>query len=384
MNICVITSSFPTSRDDIAKAPFLLDFIEGLTKRGHQVYVFTQDCQGEKERVLKDVHVRWFPWKGSDRPLVHLNPFNPIDCLRITSLLVNGKKALVPFVKENRIDVCLALWVLPGGYFANYVFRRTQIPYSVWALGSDIYKYGKAPLLYPVMKRIMREAKSVFADGFDLVKKVEERFGKKCLFLATARRLKEFSGERTITPSGIYHFLFVGRLERVKGIDILLQSMALLTKENRASLHLTIVGGGSMEPWARAFVTRQGLTDKITLTGNVPDEQLSSIYASSDCVVIPSRSESIPLVFSESLAYNKELIVTDVGDMGMLGRQYEAAWVVPSENPVALKEAMEERVRSLDKGNEEKKRELMRLFNVDASVERFLSDFRNGESSQEY
>ena len=57
-----------------------------------------------------------------------------------------------------------------------------------------------------------------------------------------------------------------------------------------------------------------------------------SLYESSDCVVIPSRSESIPLVFSEALNFDKELIVTDVGDMGMLGRQYGVAWVVPPED----------------------------------------------------
>ena len=53
MNICIITSSFPSHPDDIVQAPFLVDFIEGLKKRGHQVYVFTQDREGEKEEFLK-------------------------------------------------------------------------------------------------------------------------------------------------------------------------------------------------------------------------------------------------------------------------------------------------------------------------------------------
>ena len=68
------------------------------------------------------------------------------------------------------------------------------------------------------------------------------------------------------------------------------------------------------------------------MDGNVSDETLASLYESSDCVVIPSRSESIPLVFSEALRFDKELIVTDVGDMGMLGRQYGVAWVIPPED----------------------------------------------------
>jgi glycosyltransferase involved in cell wall biosynthesis len=117
----------------------------------------------------------------------------------------------------------------------------------------------------------------------------------------------------------------------------------------------------------------------------VSEEALGLLYESSDCVVIPSRSESIPLVFSEALKFNKELIVTDVGDMGMLGRQYGVAWVIPPEDPVALKEIMKKKVESQD--NEKmashapdvvhgKREELKRLFNIETSVDRFLEDYR--------
>jgi glycosyltransferase involved in cell wall biosynthesis len=96
-------------------------------------------------------------------------------------------------------------------------------------------------------------------------------------------------------------------------------------------------------------------------------------------VVIPSRSESIPLVFSEALRFNKELIVTDVGDMGMLGRQYGVAQVVPPENVMALEESMKKRVElqghRREERNEAKREELKGLFNIETSVERFLADY---------
>jgi glycosyltransferase involved in cell wall biosynthesis len=394
MNICIVTSSFPSHPDDIVQAPFLIDFIEGLKKRGHQVFIFTQDRKGVKEEFLEGVQVRWFSWMGSKSPLVQLNPFNPLDCFLIWNLFYNGKKALLPFVRENKINACLALWVLPGGYLANHAYRRIGIPYSVWALGSDIYRYGRNSFLYPVMKRIIQEAKGVFADGFNLSRKVEERFGRKCFFLATTRKIPPppplLKGgaavqSQTMAPDGwggltskSYRFLFVGRFEKVKGIDLLLQSMALLIEE-KLDVYLTIVGKGRMEEWARNFVNQKELRERIALVGNVSDNILATLYASSDCVVIPSRSESIPLVFSEALKFNKELIVTDVGDMGMLGRQYGVAWVTPPEDPIALKEIMEKRVEFQDhdkvKGDEGKREELKRLFNIETSVERFLADY---------
>jgi len=248
------------------------------------------------------------------------------------------------------------------------------------------------------MKRIILGARGVFADGFDLTKRVEKRFGRKCYFLATTRKLnlepkelnrlnkpdKPNEPDKLNEPEGPFHFLFVGRLEKVKGIDLLLQSMAMLSEEE-LNVHLTIVGKGNLEEWARSFIRRKRLEKKITLKGNVDDKALASLYSSSHCVVIPSRSESIPLVFSEALNFNKDLIVTDVGDMGMLGRQYEVAWVVPPEDPEVLKEMMRKRAELRDHdqnenppmiGGSENRMELKRLFDIETSVEGFLADYK--------
>jgi glycosyltransferase involved in cell wall biosynthesis len=384
LNICIITSSFPSRSDDTAQAPFLIDFVRGLIKRKHQIFVFTQDREGRKEEFLKGVKIKWFPWVKSKKPLVQLNPFRPLDFLRILNLFYHGKIALPPFIKENKIEVCLALWALPSGYFANQALRQAKIPYSIWSLGSDIYRYGRNPFLYPVMRRIIQEAKAVFADGFDLSKRVEERFGRKCFFLATTRTLERKGPEKPKKPESLYRFLFVGRIETVKGIDLLLQSMASL-KEEAANVHLTVVGSGGMEEWAKSFIKERDLGGHISWMGNVSDQTLASLYESSDCVVIPSRSESIPLVFSEALRFNKELIVTDVGDMGMLGRQYGVARVIPAENIRALKEVMRKRADLKGHENQEKnetrREELKQLFDIETSVERFLADYSENKVS---
>lgn len=378
LNICIITSSFPSRPDDIIQVPFLIDFIEGLKKRGHQVFIFTQDRTGEKEEFLQDVKVKWFSWVKSTKALVQLNPFNPLDFLRIMNLLYKGKKELIPFLRENKVEACLALWVLPGGYFANQAYRRIKIPYSIWSLGSDIYRYGKNPFLRPIMKKIVQEAKEVFADGFDLSKRIEILSGRKCFFLATTRTLERTKSVKQEKPKALYHFLFVGRIEKVKGIDLLLQSMALLMVED-VKAHLTVVGRGGMEEWARNFIDENTLGEHASWLGSVSNEILAALYESSDCVVIPSRSESIPLVFSEALRFNKDLIVSDVGDMGMLGRQYGVALIVPPGNVKALKEAMKMRIDFQDHGREEenknKKEELNRLFDLEISIERFLKDY---------
>jgi glycosyltransferase involved in cell wall biosynthesis len=58
-------------------------------------------------------------------------------------------------------------------------------------------------------------------------------------------------------------------------------------------------------------------------------------------VIIPSRSETIPLVLREAVEAQKPLIVADVGDMRYLVEQYRLGYVVPSEDHAKLAEAME-------------------------------------------
>jgi glycosyltransferase involved in cell wall biosynthesis len=236
-----------------------------------------------------------------------------------------------------------------------------------------------------MMRRIIQEARAVFSDGFDLSKRIEERFGRSAFFLATTRSFKKMGPgqpgkqERLKKPGGPYRFLFVGRIEKVKGIDLLLQSMVYLKKEV-PRVHLTVVGRGGIEEWAKNFIKQESLEENVSWMGNVPDETLASLYESSDCVVIPSRSESIPLVFSEALRFDKDLIVTDVGDMGTLGRQYGVAQVVPPEDIAALKESLKKKVELQAKGKKAedgaKREELKRLFDIETSVDRFLADYK--------
>jgi hypothetical protein len=79
MNICIITSSFPSRPDDTVQAPFLIDFIRELKKRGHRIFVFTQDREGDKEEFLDGVKVKWFPW--SSRMLNNIFTFISVEVI---------------------------------------------------------------------------------------------------------------------------------------------------------------------------------------------------------------------------------------------------------------------------------------------------------------
>jgi len=374
MKICILTSSYPINRQDYIQAPFLLDFVKILIERGHRVFVYTQNRKGEKETVVNGVQVKWFNWKMSSKRISGLIPFNPFDFFKILSLLNNGKKELPKFIKENRIDVCLALWVIPSGYFTYHAYRKIGTPYAVWALGTDINKYGRFPIVKSVMKKIINNAQEMFADGFELSEKIERLFHRKCYFLTSARKLPDV--ERPVEiDSTEYSFLFVGRLEKVKGVDVLISAMVLLIEENfRAKLY--VVGDGPLKDYINKKISKANLHENVILLGSISTEELVSVFKKCNCVVIPSRSETISLVLFEALNFDKDLIVTDVGDMGYLAREYKIAEVVPPQNPTALKETMKKmilgEVKIDRKKYKDKHIQLRQLLNMERSVDRFL------------
>jgi glycosyltransferase involved in cell wall biosynthesis len=78
----------------------------------------------------------------------------------------------------------------------------------------------------------------------------------------------------------------------------------------------------------------------VTIGGYADDATAVSYLSACDCVVIPSRMESIPVILSDALQMGKPLIVSDVGDMGELLRRIPAGIVVSPNDSKALCRAM--------------------------------------------
>ncbi len=90
--------------------------------------------------------------------------------------------------------------------------------------------------------------------------------------------------------------LFVGRLDQVKGVMIAAQVVKALCQEG-LEVHLLAVGNGS-----QAHQVASLLKDRVTLTGNLPHQELGWIYASSDLLLFPSEAEVWPNVVTEARA----------------------------------------------------------------------------------
>ncbi|HXM72004.1 MAG TPA: glycosyltransferase [Candidatus Dormibacteraeota bacterium] len=369
MNLCVVTSSYPANPNDVA-APAAADFCRAIQRRGHRVFVVAPERPG-LEVDTGEVPVFWIP-RGTSKPLVGTNPLSPVELWRTLRLMVDGERLLMRTMRKQSIDMCLALWAVPAGYLAWRVHSRAGVPYAVWTLGSDINSVARYPVLRSLIRRILRGARWRFADGIELAARTKAIGGMDCEFLPTTRSLPA-TAERVELP-GKVRFLYIGRLERVKGIDVLITAMARLRDVSGA--HLYVIGGGSLEAEVAGQIASTGLQEMVTMVPRGPATQLVAYMRACDCLVIPSRKESIPVVFSEALQAGIPLLMTDTGDLGTLAREHHLMHPVPAGDPAALAEAM--RTFAVDPAAhrqrfEAARAELLKIFDVEAIADHFLS-----------
>jgi glycosyltransferase involved in cell wall biosynthesis len=129
--------------------------------------------------------------------------------------------------------------------------------------------------------------------------------------------------------------VFVGELRVLKGVDVLIQAIALLARDGR-SLRATLVGEGPDRTAFEAQVRAQGLGERVRFVGARPARQA---FALGRLLVIPSRAESLPYIVLEAAAAGVPLITTKVGGMPEIFGP-DSAELVPPGDPAALARAI--------------------------------------------
>lgn len=134
--------------------------------------------------------------------------------------------------------------------------------------------------------------------------------------------------------------LFVGRIQRLKGIDILIRAAASLREEN-GPLRVLIVGGTGQQSGEehREIARLQEITRSLDLgsvvrfVGAVEQPQLANYYRAADVTVMPSTYESFGLVAVESMACGTPVVASRVGGLATVVRDGENGALVPWRDP---------------------------------------------------
>lgn len=158
--------------------------------------------------------------------------------------------------------------------------------------------------------------------------------------------------------------LYVGRIEPLKGIDILFQAAAQLEGRFR----LLVVGGDEQDAERKArlrtMARELGISPRVTLLDAVPHERLPLYYSAADVCVVPSFYESFGLVALEAMACGVPVVASRVGGLQETVRDGQTGYLVPWRCPEPFAERLE-----LLLGNQPLRRRLGRM--AREAVERF-------------
>jgi glycosyltransferase involved in cell wall biosynthesis len=234
------------------------------------------------------------------------------------SLIVLGQIALLRAQARYRFDETIAFWALPAGLWALAGSLLLGARYSVWTLGSDIWLYGKRPLFRRILGLVLDRSDRVFSDGQALAASTQELTRNPVVFLPSSRELPRAPDRHPTRANDVMRILFVGRLHPHKGADLLIEAMGLLPTDLRSKVMLDLIGGGeslkALEERAHAL----GLKDRVVFRGFRDEAFVAECLARADFLVIPSRVESISVVFSDALQMGCPVVATNVGDLGDL------------------------------------------------------------------
>ena len=377
MHILLISTSYPEQTPGSeAAGSFVEDFAEAVSEHIN-VTVVAPGLNNVSETYNANLTLRRF--KVPYLPLSLLKPYNPAHWPLIIKTLNAGQREVQRLIDEEEIDYIMALWVLPSGYWARNTWKKHGIPYSVWALGSDIWNLGRIPLVKTLLKTVLRDSDVCFADGYILKKDVEKISGKPCEFLASTRRLPAVE-EKSLSTAPPYKFAYLGRWHHNKGTDILLDSLHLLSDEDWAKIEeVRIFGGGPLEKIIKSgYAALKEAGRPVLLGGYLDKTQAVKLLLWADYLLISSRIESIPVVFSDAVQIGCPVITTPVGDLPHLIDRYKVGILSTEVSAKAFASAMCEALHKSPCLYINGLQDIKKQFNLFLTVDRLIGFINQG------
>ena len=137
--------------------------------------------------------------------------------------------------------------------------------------------------------------------------------------------------------------IYAGRLERIKGVDLMLQAWMKLGDK---APKLIICGSGELEDWCREYIENNEL-DNVEMLGQVSNEEAKRLIGESLAMIHPTQwYEGFPMTIAEAYTMGTPIIASDIGNVGSLVVEGITGTKFKSNSAVSLAKAVERFIES--------------------------------------
>jgi glycosyltransferase involved in cell wall biosynthesis len=241
--------------------------------------------------------------------------------------------------------------------------------------GHDVLRYHEGYTIdsecYRSQHRLIEISDAVTACSRYLVHKVEDIFD--CKNVIPVYNGVDLSRYK-VTTSGktIYDFPYIfafGRLERVKGFNLLIEAFSKVRCHD--NLKLLIAGSGSLHDELQEQIERLQLQDRVKLIGRKSPDEIVQLTKQARVIVIPSFREPFGIVVLEAIAAKRPVVATNTGGLPEVMNTRFGYLVEPAVDSIALgiETALTEG-QSLDFSGVDT---YLNRFTIDAMVDNYLN-----------
>ncbi|HMA00779.1 MAG TPA: glycosyltransferase [Gemmatimonadaceae bacterium] len=319
MRILTITHNYPRWDGDRAGA-FVALLAREIVALGHEVRVVAPHAPGaairETQHEVEIVRARYGPdalervgYTGALRQPMRATLLAP---LMLPPFLARLWAVAAHEARSFHPDVVHAHWWMPAGWIAS----QLRVPYVVTCHGTDVrllegsfWRNRAAPVLHGATA--VTTASEFLAR--DVVRFFPE-IAPKTSVTWMPMDLAMFDGGASLEKVSPPRILFAGNLIPSKGVDVLIEAVALL-RDRDLACELRIIGAGPEESRLRALAVQRGLGNSVSWSPFVPQHEMPHEFGQALVTVLVSRgqAEGLGLVLAEALMAGSAVIGTAAG-----------------------------------------------------------------------
>lgn len=288
---------------------FTHDFFPFIGGQGRHIYQLYQ----ENQRYQKTSMTVFSPSKNNLANHVRLFPETGKSKLKNIEYSWKLNKTFENLIKQYALDV-VHIHGGPGGLF---LFKKLSVPvvytthHTYWQqyryIGTQRWKY----LLYVLEKQSYALADQIICVSTDTKKILSKYYNVKQQIL---RYIPNGIGQEKAIASlpslkKTKNILYVGRIDKRKGVDFLIEAM-ILVKEIDSDIVLHIVGTGKDKEKYEIFAKKHELP--IIFYDHIPDDELSNLYKKMSVQIVPSIFEGFGISILEGIKQGVPIIATNV------------------------------------------------------------------------